>query len=74
MSSKGGLSRDIGCFHVANFPDQDDVGVLTEHPAKQAGEGEIDAVIHLMLSNGGQAYLHRILERDDVDVGLVDLG
>ena len=49
------LTRDFGRLEVADFADQDDVGVLAKEGAKGGGEVQPDLLLHLDLVDAGQA-------------------
>ena len=53
---------------VADLADQDDVGVLPQHRAQHAREGEALLLVDLDLVDALQLVLDRVLDGDDVDL------
>ena len=67
------LDRDLGRLAVADLADHDHVGVRAQHRAQAAGERRGPAFeVHLDLVDARQLVLDRVLDRDDVALGLVD--
>ena len=73
VAGERGADGDLGGVEVADFTDHDDVGVLAQHVAQGAGEGEADLGAHLHLVDAGHLVFDRVLDRDDAQVGRVDL-
>ena len=73
MAGERGLEGELGGLLVADLADEDDVGVLAQDGAQAAAEGQPGALVHLHLGDAGDLHLDRVLERDDVAAGLVDL-
>jgi hypothetical protein len=73
VAGERGADGDLGGVLVADFADHDDVGILAEHVAERAGEGEADLGPHLHLVDAGHLVFDRVLDRDDAQVGGVDL-
>jgi len=53
VAGQSGFSRDLGGLKVADFADQDGIGVLAHERAKDVGELEVDVGIDLCLRNPG---------------------
>ena len=66
------LDRDLRRLPVADFADKDDVRVLADDGAKPLGEGQVDLRVDLDLTDAVDLVLDRVLDRDDVHLGLVD--
>ena len=73
VAGEAGLDRDLGGLEVADLADQDHVRVLAQDRAQARGEGEPDRRLHLDLADARQLDLDRVLDRDDVVLGLVDV-
>ena len=73
VAGERGANGDLGGVEVADFADHDDVGVLAQHVAQGAGEGEADLGAHLHLVDAGHLVFDRVLDRDDAQIGRVDL-
>ena len=67
------LTRDVGRLLVADLADQDDVRVLAQDRAQGPGERQPALGVDRHLVDAVDAVLDRVLDRDDVDVGLRDL-
>lgn len=74
VTREGGFGGNSGSFAVTNFSDQRDVRILSQHAAKQALEGQSDAVIDLVLGDRRQPDFNRVLQGCNVEIGFVDLG
>ena len=61
-----GLHRDAGGLLVADFADQDHVGVLAQDRAQRARERQLDLLVDLRLVDARQLVLDRIFDGDDV--------
>ena len=72
VTGERGLDGDVGRLVVADLADQHDVGVRAQDRAQRAGEGQAGLGVGLHLVDAGQAVLHRVLDRDHVDVLLVE--
>ena len=72
VAGEGCVDRDVGGLGIPDFPDHDDVGSLAEHGAEGGPEGHSDFRLHHHLVDAGQFVFHRILDRDDFLVRLVD--
>ena len=73
VAGERGADGDLRRVEVADLADHDDVGILPEHVAQGAGEGQADLRAHLHLVDAGHLVLDRVLDRDDAQVGRVDL-
>src|SRR5581483_5682992 len=67
------LDRDLRRLGVADLSNHDDVGVLADDRAEAVREGEPDRRLHVDLVHAEELVLDRILDRDDLLVGRVDL-
>ncbi len=65
------LHRDLRGFQVADLADHDDVGVLPHDRAQRVGERQIDLRLDLDLVDAGHLVFDRVLDGEDLDVGLV---
>jgi hypothetical protein len=57
---------------VADLAEQHDVGVRAQDRAQRRGEGQARLGVGLHLVDAGQPVLDRVLDGDDVDLGLAD--
>src|SRR5579883_3062915 len=73
MPGERGVDRDLGGFGVADFADHDHVGVLAQNRSQSVGESQVDFRIDLHLADAMELVLDRILDRDDVLFGRIDL-
>jgi len=73
VTGQRSLNRHVGGFAVADFPDHDDVGVLTDDRPKAVGKRHSDLWIHLNLIDGRQADFNRIFNGDDFDLFAVQV-
>src|SRR5207237_10582903 len=60
------LHRELHGFESADFADHDDVGVLPQDRAQQAGEIEPDLRLYLDLVDAGQLVLDRVFDGYDI--------
>ena len=67
-----GLDRDLGGFQVADFADHDHVRVLTQEAAQRGRERHPALDVHLHLVDAGHPDFHRILDRGDVALIVVE--
>src|SRR6185369_9213021 len=74
VAGKGGLDCDLGGLRIADFPNHDLVRVVAQDRAQAAGEGEALFLVYRDLQHARQLVFHRILDRDDLVLALVDLG
>ena len=72
MAGERGLDGDFSRFQVADFADQNDVGILTQERAQGCGEVQADLLLHLHLVDAGELEFDGIFGRHDVGVGLVE--
>ena len=70
VAGEGGLHRVLRGLGVADLAHHDDVGVLAQHRAQRAGEGDLDLRPHRDLVEVLVHHLDRVLDGDDVDLGL----
>ncbi len=61
MAGERGFHRDFRRFKVADFADQNDVGVLPQESAQGRREIQPDLVLHLDLVDAGQLEFDRDL-------------
>ena len=73
MTRERGADRDLGGVAVTDFAYHDDVGVLPQHVTKGVGKREADFRPHLHLIDARHLVLDRILDRDNAEIGGVDL-
>ena len=74
VSGEGGLDGDFGGFKIADFADENDVGILAEEGAQGGGKVEADLLLHLNLVDALQLEFDRIFGGHDVGVRLVEQG
>ena len=67
-----GLHRDLGCFLVADFAHQYDVGILAKNRTKRVGERELGLFVHLRLVHARDLIFDRVFDRDDVGLPRLD--
>ncbi|OQB89600.1 MAG: hypothetical protein BWX86_02420 [Verrucomicrobia bacterium ADurb.Bin122] len=65
---------DLGRLLVADFADEDHVGVHAQVATERAGKREPDLTVHLHLIDAWKRVLDRVLRRLDVHVRRIDLG
>ena len=73
VAGQRGLDRDFRRFEVADFADEDDVGVLPQKGSQGRREVQPDVLAHLHLIDAWQIELHRVLGGHDVGFRRVDL-
>ena len=73
VTGERGLDRDLRGLVVADLADQHDVRVAAQDRAQRGGERQPGLRVHLHLVDAGQPVLHRVLDRDDVDLGLATM-
>ncbi len=74
MPGERGLDGELRGDPVADLADQDDVGVRAQDRRQHSRERQPGLVVHLHLIDAGQPVLDWVLDGDDVDLGLADLG
>ncbi len=74
VSGQRGLDRDARGLEIAHFADHDDVRILTHDRAQRVREVEANGRLGLDLVDAFDLVFDRILDRDDLDVGRVELG
>ncbi len=72
VAGQRGLHRDPHRLHVADLAHHDDVRVLAHDGAQGVREGEVDLRLHLDLVDAGHLVFDRVLDGDDLHVGLVE--
>ena len=72
VTGERGLDGDLRGLVVADLAEEDDVGVRAQDRAQGRGEGEAGLGVHLHLVDPGEPVLDRVLDGDDVDLGLGD--
>ena len=72
VTGERGLDRDDRGLAVADLTDEHDVGVGTQDRPQRRREREPGLRVDLHLVDAGQPVLDRVLDRDDVAVGLVE--
>ena len=71
VAGESGLDGDFRGFKVADFADQNDVGILPQEGAQRGGKVQADLFFHLHLVDAAQLEFDRIFGRHDVGVGRV---
>ena len=74
VARERGLDGDARGFQVAHFADHDDVRVLADDRTQRVREVEADLRLRLDLVDAFDLVFDRVLDRDDLDVRLVQLG
>jgi hypothetical protein len=74
MAGLGGADGDFGGFDVADFADEDDIGVMAEDAAEAGGEGEADVFAGLDLGDALELVFDGILDGDDFAFAVVGMG
>ena len=69
-----GLDAELRGGAVADLADQHDVGVGAQDRRQDRREVEAGLVVDLHLVDAREPVLDRVLDGDDVDLGLADLG
>src|SRR5262249_32174349 len=67
------LNRAFSGFVVADFADEDHVGVVTQNAAQAGGEGQTDLRVHLDLADAFVVIFDGIFDGDDLDRLALDL-
>lgn len=73
VSGEAGLDGDGGGFGIADFADEDDLGVLAHEGAEGDGVGEIAGGIDLGLADHGQVEFDGVFDGADADFGAIAL-
>ena len=60
------LEGDGGRLLIADFSDEQDVRILTQHRTQHPGEREALLLVHLHLVDAAQSVLDRVFHGDDV--------
>ena len=68
-----GMKRRQGRVGIANFADENDIGILAENGAECPGKGEAGFLVDLNLANAIDLVLDGIFDGDNVDRFLPDL-
>ena len=68
------LNRDLGGFQVADFADQDRIGVLPQDRAQATGKGHTDVIIDRNLDDAVDVVLDRVFGGNQLVRDLVQLG
>src|SRR5215213_3192982 len=71
VASESGFDGDFSSFEVANFTDQNDVGILAQERTQRGREVQDDLFLHLHLVDAGKVELHRIFRGHDVGIDCV---
>jgi dTDP-glucose 4,6-dehydratase len=72
VAGEGGLDGDLGGFHVADFTDEDHVGILAEDTAEAGGEGESHLCVDVDLDDAGELELDRVFGGDELGARIED--
>ena len=73
MTSDSGTNRDTSCLFVPNFPQENDVRVLTQDTSQTTREGQSSFIIYLNLVDPFQSVLNRIFNSDDIFSYIIEL-
>ena len=73
MARQRGLHGDLRRLLLAYLADHDDVGILAQHVLQHLGEREPDVGPHLVLIDEVELILHRVLDRHDVLLEIVQV-
>ena len=73
VARKRSLHRDLGSLLVADFTNQNHVGIVPQDRTQPAGEGQPGLLRDLDLVHPPQLVLDRILDGDDLPLRIVDL-
>ena len=65
------LHGDFSGFLIANFADQNGIGVLTQHRSKNAAERQLDVRLDLTLDDPVDVVFDRVLGGDQLGAGIV---
>src|ERR1044071_5999102 len=71
VASECGFDSDLSRFEVADFADQNDVGILAQERTKSGGEVQADLLLHLHLVDARQVELDRVFGGHDVCIDRV---
>ena len=71
MPGDGGTQTDFRRLGVAHLAHQDHVRILAQTGPQHPGESQLDLVVDLYLGQAGQAVLHRVFDRDDLELGRI---
>jgi hypothetical protein len=74
VAGLGGADGYFGGFGIADFADEDDIGVMTEDGAEAAGEGEADIVAGLDLRDAFELVFDGVFDGDDFALSVVGVG
>jgi len=72
VAGLGGLNGNGGRFRVADFAHHDGIRILAQNGPQPARKGHPGLAIQLNLADVVDPVFHRILERHDIDVRLID--
>ena len=72
VSGQGCLHGDVGCLAIPDLPYHDDIGVLAQNGAQAARKRHPGLAVQLDLADFFNAVLHRIFDRYNIDVRLID--
>ncbi|MFM1945379.1 MAG: hypothetical protein RI897_4361 [Verrucomicrobiota bacterium] len=74
VAGLGGADGDFGGFRIADFADEDDIGVMAEDGAEAAGEGQADIVAGLDLGDAFELVFDGVFDGDDFALSVVGVG
>ena len=72
MAGQRGLDCILGRFEVTNFPDKDNIGVVTQDGAEACVERQPNLGMNLNLINAVELVFNRVFGRDDFDIVTLD--
>src|SRR5262245_4467378 len=67
------LNGVLGCLQVADFADQDDIGIVPQNAAQRRAERQADLGMHLNLADLRLLVFDGIFDRDDFRIVALDL-
>ena len=73
VTGQRGLDGDLSGFKIADFTEHDDVGILTQERPESLAEGHPGRLIDLHLHDALDVELHRVFDREQLGVDLVDV-
>src|SRR5207244_10151107 len=73
MAGERGLHGNFGGFFIADFADENDVGVLTQHRAENAAEGQFDLGLDLALNDSVDVIFDGVFGGDQLAGDVVEL-
>ena len=72
VAGQGRLHGDLGRLLIANFADEDDIGIVTEYRTQAAGKGQTRFFRNLDLVNALELIFNGVFDGDDFAQGIID--